>query len=66
MRRFDYSVTETGSPIEVPAHSSITIIVRPGAEADTIDLVFGVQNALVAPRTPLEISMSLPIAAHGD
>ena len=59
--RMPHSITMAGYPIEIPAHSTKTITVRPGAGADVLDIRFAVENALVAPRTPLEIAYSIPI-----
>jgi hypothetical protein len=64
--RMPHSVTEAGYPIEIPAHSTKTIVVRTGADAKVLDLRFAVQNALVAPRTPLEVSYRLPIEVPAE
>jgi hypothetical protein len=64
--RMPHSITFVGYPLEIPAHSTKTVVVRPGADATTLDLRFAVENALVAPRTPIEIAYSLPIDEPSD
>lgn len=47
----DYTFMENADRIKVPAHSSLTIHVKPGEVLDQIKLLFSVENALTAPKT---------------
>jgi len=60
----DYSFTNEGDLFEIAPHSSVDLTVRTKQPLDEVELGFVVRNALVAPRQPARLRLSVPIAAE--
>ena len=59
--RDDYTYSRNTDTVDVAQHSSKTLIIKTVERLDQIELLFEVQNALIAPRKPATIRWSLPV-----
>ena len=62
----DYTFPEHGGTIEVPAHGSARVIVRPGERLEELELEFEVTNALIAPKTHPRLTHRVRMAIPPD
>ena len=55
----DYTFVYSADRIRIPAHDSVTILVKPGDTLDSVTLKFVVENALFAPGEHPSITLSV-------
>ena len=61
MNKSKYTFMEVGDLLEVPAHGSLVITVKPGKRVKTLNLAFDVLNALIAPKKNASMSFRVSV-----
>jgi hypothetical protein len=56
-----YTFLDSGDLIEVPAHDSVTLTVKPRSRQETLSLTFEVSNSLVSPKQAAEVTLTIPV-----